>query len=309
MNAVTSAAFSAAEDSAFPHGNLARAWLARTDRALKNALQLEAGAPEHLTQAMSYAGLVGGKRIRPFLVYASGYALGLDPRTLDSAACAVELVHAYSLVHDDLPAMDDDDFRRGRPTTHRAFGEATAILAGDALHTLAFAQLAKSTLPADARIRMVAVLADALGAAGMAGGQAIDLALTGKNVTLDTLRDMHARKTGALIQAATRMGCCALRDADDAATHALDHYSSTLGLAFQVWDDVLDVTGDLASLGKDPGSDLAANKATFVRVLGLDGAKLEAQRLCDAALVALDGFDQRADPLRSLAHYVIHRDH
>lgn len=307
MTSVTAAAVSA--EHTFPHGALAQSWLARSDRALKNALQLEPGVPTQLAEAMRYAGLVGGKRIRPFLVYASGYALGVDPGTLDAAACAVELVHAYSLVHDDLPAMDDDDFRRGRPTTHRAFGEATAILAGDALHTLAFAQLAQSELSSATRIRMVEVLADALGAVGMAGGQAIDLALTGKEATLETLRDMHARKTGALIRAAARMGCCAAGDANDPQTQAMDRYAEALGLAFQVWDDVLDVTGDLASLGKDPGSDLAANKATFVRLLGLDGARAEAQRLCDEALAALSCFDQRAEPLRSLAHYVIQRDH
>jgi farnesyl diphosphate synthase len=305
---VTAAAISA-EHAAFPQGALAQSWLARTDRALKTALQLEVGAPPQLAEAMRYAGLVGGKRIRPFLVYASGYALGADPRTLDAAACAVELVHAYSLVHDDLPAMDNDDFRRGRPTTHRAFGEANAILAGDALHTLAFAQLAKSGLPSDVRIRMVEVLADALGAVGMAGGQAIDLALTGKDATLNILRDMHTRKTGALIRAATRMGCCAARPTSDPQAQAMDRYAKALGLAFQVWDDVLDVTGDLASLGKDPGSDLAANKATFVRLLGLAEARTEAKRLCDEALAALTGFDQRAEPLRSLAHYVIQRDH
>ena len=308
MTSVTAAAVSV-EHTAFPQGSLAQSWLTRTDRALKTALQLEAGAPPQLAEAMRYAGLVGGKRIRPFLVYASGYALGADPRTLDAAACAVELVHAYSLVHDDLPAMDDDDFRRGRPTTHRAFGEANAILAGDALHTLAFAQLAKSSLSSDVRIRMVEVLADALGAIGMAGGQAIDLALTGKDATLDILRDMHARKTGALIRAATRMGCCAARPAQDPQSLAIDRYAEALGLAFQVWDDVLDVTGDLASLGKDPGSDLAANKATFVRLLGLEGARTEARRLCEEALTALADFDQRAEPLRSLAHYVIQRDH
>lgn len=305
---MTAAAISA-EHAAFPQGALAQSWLARTDRALKTALQLEVGAPPQLAEAMRYAGLVGGKRIRPFLVYASGYALGADPRTLDAAACAVELVHAYSLVHDDLPAMDNDDFRRGRPTTHRAFGEANAILAGDALHTLAFAQLAKSGLPSDVRIRMVEVLADALGAVGMAGGQAIDLALTGKEATLETLQDMHARKTGALIRASANMGACTVRRAKDPQAQAIDRYADALGLAFQVWDDVLDVTGDLASLGKDPGSDLAANKATFVRLLGLDGARAEAQRLRDTALAALGDFDVRAEPLRSLAHYVVQRDH
>ncbi len=302
-------------------GSLAIDWLARVDRALKKALEPACGTPTHLAEAMRYAGLVGGKRIRPFLVYASGHAVGVDPRTLDHAAAAVELVHAYSLVHDDLPAMDDDDFRRGRPTTHRAFGEATAILAGDALHTLAFEQLAKSALPAEVRIRMVHALAEALGAVGMAGGQAIDLALTGKDATLDALRDMHARKTGALIRAATRIGCCAVTEgrvtegrvtegrAQPKVEQLLDRYAEALGLAFQVWDDVLDVTGDLASLGKDPGSDLAANKATFVRLLGLEGAQAEAQRLCTEALAALADFDERADPLRSLARYVITRDH
>lgn len=306
MNA---AAPSVALESAFPQGTLAQNWLGRSDRALKHALTLSAGTPTHLVEAMRYAGLVGGKRIRPFLVYASGYALGADVRTLDAAACAVELVHAYSLVHDDLPAMDNDDFRRGRPTTHRAFGEATAILAGDALHTLAFAQIAKSDLRPEVRIRMIEILADALGAAGMAGGQAIDLALTGKEATLETLQDMHARKTGALIRAAANMGACAVRPAKDPQTQAIDRYADALGLAFQVWDDVLDVTGDLASLGKDPGSDLAANKATFVRLLGLDGARAEAQRLRDTALAALSDFDTRAEPLRSLAHYVVQRDH
>lgn len=285
--------------SADPGARL-RALGERIEARLDAALPASTEAPDRLHAAMRYAVLGGGKRLRPLLVYASGLALGSDEDALDAAACAVELIHAYSLVHDDLPAMDDDALRRGRPTVHVAFDEATAILAGDALQSLAFSALAKAPLPAEARVAMLDSLAEAAGAPGMCGGQALDIDAVGRSLSVVQLKTMHSRKTGALIQASVRLGALAA-GAADSILQRLDAYAAALGLAFQIKDDLLDVEADSATLGKTAGKDAAANKPTYVTVLGLDGARaaLDAQheRLhaalgdlpCDTRLLATLG--------------------
>lgn len=284
---------------------------ALAEAALERWLPSADAPPAALHQAMRYAVLGPGKRVRPVLVYATGEALGMSVSRLDSSAVAVELIHAYSLVHDDLPAMDDDDLRRGRPTCHRAFDEATAILAGDSLQALAFEVLA--TDPAfDAvptrRVEMLTELAQASGSRGMAGGQAIDLAAVGRRISLPELETMHLFKTGALIRASIRLAYLAgeRRDADQ--LDALDRYARAIGLAFQVQDDILDVEGETAVIGKPQGSDQDRDKPTYPNLLGLEGAKATAQRLCDEAVAALAGFDTGADTLRALAEYIVRRD-
>jgi geranylgeranyl pyrophosphate synthase len=285
---------------------------ARVERALDGWLPTETVQPGSLHAAMRYAALGPGKRVRPVLVYAVGHALGADPDGLDGAACAVELVHAYSLVHDDLPSMDDDDLRRGRPTCHRAFDEATAILVGDALQTLAFRVLADDpTLrvgPAE-RLRMVSELALAAGSRGMAGGQALDMEATGQEIDLAQLEAVHIHKTGALILASARLGAIASGVGDDPRVASLVHYAKCIGLAFQVQDDVLDVAGETADLGKTRGKDAAADKATYPGLIGLEGAREMAAGLVRDALESLAGLDARADHLRSLAHYIAQRRH
>ena len=259
---------------------------------------------------MRYSVLDGGKRVRPLLVYAAGQALDAEPIALDAAACAVECIHAYSLVHDDLPAMDDDALRRGKPTCHKAFGEAAAILAGDALQTLAFYVLAHAdmgTLGAARRLQMIELLAQASGSRGMVGGQALDLAALGSDLDIAQLEDMHIHKTGALIRAAVVLGAyCAPQLADT--THSvLDQYGKYIGLAFQVQDDILDVTGSTEQLGKQAGADQALNKPTYPALLGLSGARERALELHRAALDSIAGLDQRADPLRWLSEYIVAR--
>jgi geranylgeranyl pyrophosphate synthase len=213
---------------------------------------------------MRYAVLGGGKRVRPVLVFAAGAAVGAADARLDAPACAVELIHAYSLVHDDLPAMDDDDLRRGRPSCHRAFDEATAILTGDALQTLAFQILAQATEPdAAVRLRMIATLALASGSRGMAGGQAIDLAAVGRELDMVQLEDMHIHKTGALIRASVLLGALCTDEFDEPRLERLDRYAKCIGLAFQIQDDILDVVGDTALLGKTAGADTARDKPTY----------------------------------------------
>jgi geranylgeranyl diphosphate synthase type II len=235
--------------------------------------------------------------------------VGIGWERVDAAAAALELIHAYSLVHDDLPAMDDDDLRRGRPTCHRAFDEATAILAGDALQTLAFGLLAEDehTEPS-ARVRMVAMLAEAAGAPGMVGGQALDLMAEGQQLDLDALKTIHGHKTGALIRAAVNLPALASPTLSQAQREALDHYARSIGLAFQIQDDLLDVEGDTAVIGKTSGADAAHQKATYPSLLGLDQAHTAARELVDSALAALAGFDAGADPLRWIASYIIDRD-
>lgn len=278
---------------------------ARIEQVLDRLLPAVA-AQNRLHQAMRYAALGSGKRIRPFLLYRTGEMLGADENSLDTPACAVELIHAYSLVHDDLPAMDDDDLRRGRPTCHRAFDEATAILAGDALQTLAFEVLSTaSELPAELRLTMLTTLAQASGAQGMAGGQALDLAAVGQSIDLAALEQMHRLKTGALIAASVQLGALAA-GADTRTQTQLAHYARAIGLAFQVRDDILDVTTDSHTLGKTQGKDAAQDKPTYVSLLGLDEAKALSIQLRDEALAALDGLPQ-SEHLHALAHYIVER--
>ncbi|MBV2120288.1 MAG: (2E,6E)-farnesyl diphosphate synthase [Candidatus Thiodiazotropha sp. (ex Ctena orbiculata)] len=282
----------------------------RVEAALDQRLPTESTLPAHLHQAMRYSCLNGGKRVRPLLVYASGQALGLPLESLDGPACAIELVHVYSLVHDDLPAMDDDDLRRNRPTCHKAFDEATAILVGDALQTLAFQVLCcDPKIPADAetRLAMVETLARASGSRGMAGGQAIDLQAVGQELNLAELENLHIHKTGALIRAAVRMGAQLSPTASKIQVSHLDRYAKCIGLAFQIQDDILDVEGDPKTLGKTKGKDLAQEKPTYPSIMGLKEAKQKASGLIEEALQNLEIFSDEADPLRWIANYIIDR--
>lgn len=289
---------------------------ARVERALEHALPPAGTHPAHLHEAMRYAALGGGKRIRPALVYAAGAALDTPAAVLDAPACAVELIHAYSLVHDDLPAMDNDDLRRGRPTCHRAYGEATALLVGDALQSLAFHVLVHDPagqsappIPAAARLRMVETLAAASGSRGMAGGQAIDLAAEGRTLNLAELEDMHIHKTGALIRASVLLGAYSSPAVDDALIERLDRYAKCIGLAFQIRDDILDVEGETGTLGKTQGADAARSKPTYPALLGLGPAKQRARELFEETMDALATLDGRADPLRWIAAYTVERNH
>lgn len=283
----------------------------RIEGVLERWLPPEAEEPSLLHQAMRYATLDGGKRVRPVLVYATGQAFGTDPARLDGPACAVELIHAYSLIHDDLPAMDDDDLRRGKPTCHRAFDEATAILAGDALQSLAFEVLARDpamTPDPLLRLRMIETLAAASGSRGMAGGQAIDIAAEGMRLDLPRLETMHRLKTGALIRAAVRLGALSA-DLPEEILQRLEGYAGAIGLAFQIRDDILDVEADTASLGKPQGSDAARAKPTYTSLLGLDGAKRKLREVHALAIESLSPFPAGADPLRWLADYIVERGH
>ncbi len=282
----------------------------RVETALDHYLPVASVPPVHLHEAMRYAVLDGGKRIRPLLVYAAGAALGIDYSRLDGPACAVELIHAYSLVHDDLPAMDNDDLRRGKPTCHIAFGEATAILAGDSLLALAFHILASDPAmqaSAELRITMIQTLAHASGSRGLAGGQAMDLAAVGCDLNLAELEMMHIHKTGALIRASIMLGAYSQPKTDSRWLAALDHYAKCIGLAFQIHDDILDVEGDTATLGKTQGADLALNKPTYPAIVGMSRAKKMAKELHEEALTSLAAFDVRADVLRSISAYLIER--
>jgi farnesyl diphosphate synthase len=282
----------------------ARARQRRIEGVLERVLPAENGVAPRLAQAMRYATLGGGKRVRPLLVYAAAEATGGDVEYADARAAAVELIHAYSLVHDDLPCMDDDSLRRGKPTCHVAFDEATALLAGDALQSLAFAVLAGSGAGAgDA----CAILADAVGVCGMAGGQQLDLDATGRALDANSLAQLHAMKTGALIRAAVRLGAHTATVPVVDAT-ALDRYAVAAGLAFQVVDDVLDVEGSSASLGKTAGKDAAQNKATFVTLHGVEGARREAMRLRGEAHEALAPLGARARRLTELADWIVLRN-
>jgi farnesyl diphosphate synthase len=293
-----------------PFGDRVQSWQDRIESVLGRWLPDPATEPERLHAAMRYAVLGGGKRIRPVIVYATGAAFSVPLRALDGPACAVEMIHAYSLIHDDLPAMDNDDLRRGKPTCHRAFDEATAILAGDALQALAFDVLATdpqmSVTPA-VRLRMVRILAAASGSLGMAGGQAIDLAAVGRELTAGQLENMHLRKTGALIRASVQLGALCHTGLPERELAQLSRYAHCIGLAFQIKDDILDVEADTETLGKPQGSDLAQNKPTYPGLLGLEGAKREARRLHDEAQAALRGFGADADSLRAIAEYIITR--
>ncbi len=284
------------------------ALIARADHALARALPAEDQSPTELHRAMRYAVLGGGKRLRPLLVYAAGHALGQDGPILDAPACAVELIHAYSLVHDDLPAMDDDDMRRGRPTCHIVFGEAMAILAGDALQALAFELLAHDRHASGRRLDMLRALGRACGAEGMAGGQALDLAAVGRKLGLAELEHMHACKTGALIRASVRLGALAADTTDDM-LEALDRYAHAVGLAFQVRDDILDVEGESAVIGKTAGKDAAADKPTFPSIIGLDASRARLDELTGIALEAIAPLGDRGALLERLALYAARRHH
>lgn len=288
-----------------PAESLFPAWQARIETALEEALADACSAPT-LAAAMRHAVLGGGKRLRPLLVIAAGHAFGASPSIVEPAAVAVELVHAFSLVHDDLPAMDDDELRRGKPTVHIAFDEATAILAGDALQALAFEVLADAPLDAERRIALVRELASASGLAGMCAGQSLDMAATGLTVDLAGLEHLHSLKTGALIRAAVRMGAIAA-GAPLAAMPALDDYSSALGLAFQIRDDILDVEGDSNAIGKTAGKDVAQGKATYPALLGLDRSKRRLEELGRTMHHALEAFGPGADDLRALGEFSIAR--
>jgi farnesyl diphosphate synthase len=283
-----------------------QAWADRSERVLAECLPKAEHEPAQLHAAMRYACLGGGKRMRPLLVYATGSAFDADESALDHAAAAVELIHAYSLVHDDLPAMDDDALRRGRPTVHIAFDEATAILAGDALQSLAFELLTAAPLAASTRIDLLRCLAVDSGAAGMAGGQALDLAVTGGSQSLAALERMHRLKTGALIQASVRMGAlCA--GADAASLQALDRFATALGLAFQIRDDLLDIQGSAAELGKTPGKDAEQGKPTYPALLGVDGAVAALDAQAQAMQSALDSLGRPAPALAALAQITVQR--
>lgn len=265
---------------------------------------------EKLRRAMHYASAQGGKRVRPQLVYASAQALGAPMEVADIPACAIELLHCYSLIHDDLPAMDNDALRRGQPTVHIAFGEATAILAGDALQAMAFRLLSTPALLQvndSIRLQMINTLAAAGGFEGMVSGQAIDFESVGHTLSLEQLQHMHNLKTGALISASVLLGAQASGCAQPDQLHALNQYSRSVGLAFQVQDDILDVIANTATLGKPQGADQALNKPTYVSLLGLEGARDKAQELLQEALRSVEAFDQRADALRHIARFVIER--
>jgi farnesyl diphosphate synthase len=254
--------------------------------------------------------LNGGKRVRPVLTYATGLALGIAESELDGAACAIELIHAYSLVHDDLPAMDDDDLRRGRPTCHKAFDEATAILVGDALQVLAFQILARdSHLPQDpaARLRLIDILATESGTTGMAGGQALDLAGEGQILSIAEVEHMHACKTGALIRASVMMAAACAPHLDASKSQALERYATAIGLAFQIQDDVLDVEGDASLLGKATGADQAHAKPTYPAVAGLQAAKQRVQILHTQALKELAPLEAAAQPLHAVSEWLVFR--
>jgi farnesyl diphosphate synthase/geranylgeranyl diphosphate synthase type II len=286
------------------------AYQERIERFLDRTLDPEGSLVPGLTGAMRYSTLGGGKRLRPLLVYATGEAVSAPEAALDRIAAAVEMIHVYSLIHDDLPAMDDDDMRRGKPTCHKFCGEATAILAGDALQALAFTTLvdAQSGLGAEARIALLIELAHASGLHGMAGGQALDLDSEGKDLTIDELEQMHQMKTGALIRASVMLAARAA-NADDATRGRLGVYADRIGLAFQIRDDVLDVEGDPALLGKACGADEQLAKATFPSLLGLEASRQRARHLVDEALESLQPFGQEADLLRFLGRYIVERVH
>ena len=284
----------------------------RVEAALDARLPKESILPQRLHQAMRYSVLGGGKRTRPLLTYATGLALGLTEDELDAQACAVEFIHVYSLIHDDLPAMDNDDLRRGKPTCHKAFDDATAILAGDALQALAFDVLAHDAaiqVDAGQRVKMIAALAKASGSQGMVGGQAIDLDSVGKPLTLPELENMHIHKTGALIRTSVSLAALSKSDlTSDLAKH-LDHYAKCIGLSFQVKDDILDVESDTVTLGKTQGKDQDNDKPTYPALLGMAGAKQKALELHEMAVASLADFGAEADLLRELSLYIIERSH
>lgn len=291
-------------------GTQLEAWRARMERALDARLPPADAAPTRLHEAMRYSVLGGGKRIRPALLFAAAHTLGLAEDEVEAAACAVEIIHVYSLVHDDLPAMDDDDLRRGRATCHKAFDEATAILVGDALQPLAFQLLVRDpTLPASAlvRLRLIDLLTEASGTFGMAGGQAIDLAAQGKQLDIAQVEDMHARKTGAIIRASVLMAAACAPDLEPARYAALNDFATAIGLAFQIQDDLLDLLGDVSTLGKATGADRERHKPTHPSIIGIEASQRRVALLHQQALDALVPFGEKAAPLRALADWLLAR--
>ena len=297
-----------------PHSDQLQSFISsaqqRVNHALENHLQAMPCPDPKLGKAMHYSLTGNGKRVRPILVYAAGNATSGTDEFLDIPACAVEMIHAFSLIHDDLPAMDDDDLRRGRPTCHKAFDEATAILAGDALQTMAFEILssADSALSSEQRLKMITQLSQATGAQGMTGGQAIDLAAVGNDLSLEQLEAMHGLKTGALIRASVLLGGLCNPGITDTELNMLDNYAQCIGLCFQIHDDILDVVGDTETLGKPQGSDQQQEKPTYPALLGLEAAKQLAQEQHDMAIEHLAPLGEKADTLRQIADYIIERD-
>lgn len=282
----------------------------RVDAKLEFALPPAGLHPGQLHEAMRYAVFNGGKRVRPLLVYASGECLGVAESLLDSPAAAIEFIHAFSLVHDDLPAMDNDDLRRGKPTVHRQFDEATAILAADALQPLAFSVLAAiEDVPAAARARLVKLVADACGSIGMTGGQSIDLASEGASLTAGEIEHMYALKTGALIHAAVMSACLLAQGLTQDRHDALDRFSRDIGVAFQIKDDILDIVGDTEVIGKPAGSDAGLDKATYPSLFGVDASRRRCDELLQSGVAHLQGLGDDAEPLRWLADYIVERGH
>lgn len=289
---------------------LINCYQSRVIKSLDDWLPKAETHPQLLHEAMRYSAISNGKFLRPLLVYATGDAVGVARDNLDGIACAIEIIHAYSLIHDDLPAMDDDELRRGKPTCHVKYGEAMAILAGDALQALAFYVVAhdkKLNVSADTRLKMIDILSLSCGSRGMAGGQAIDLISVGKVLDIAQLEDMHIHKTGALIRASVLLSAYATPDLEKDSLEKLDHYSKCVGLAFQIRDDILDVEGDTAVIGKQQGADDALNKPTYPALLGLVGAKARAIELHEEAMESLSKLDHRADPLRQISRYIVER--
>ncbi|MDG2017848.1 MAG: polyprenyl synthetase family protein [Porticoccaceae bacterium] len=287
---------------------LLQSYIQQVDAQLEHIIPPATGPAAELNKAMRYSVFNGGKRVRPALCFAAAEAVAGSNDNTAKVAAAVEMIHAYSLIHDDLPAMDDDDLRRGVPTCHIQFDEATAILAGDALQSLAFKQLTELTdLPASTNLKLIAILSDLAGCNGMVSGQAVDLVSTGKQLSADELNYMHNHKTGALIEASVVMGALATDATTEQQIDALRQFARSIGLAFQIQDDILDVESSTEQLGKSQGSDSANNKATYTSILGVEKARTEAERLYQKSVDALSIFTDSADPLRGLAKFIVHR--
>jgi len=284
------------------------AYTERVEERLDAALPLPSTDPGRLHEAMRYAVLNGGKRVRPLLVYAAGECLGVDAVLLDAPAVAIELIHAFSLVHDDLPAMDDDDLRRGNPTVHIKYDEATAILAADALQPLAFSVLSQQEhVPAAVKIDLVSLIANACGSTGMTGGQSIDLAAEGSSLSAEALELMYSLKTGALIHAAVMSACLLREDLPEADTRAVDAFGRAIGVAFQIKDDILDIEGETHVIGKQVGADQRLGKATYPGLFGLDQSRQRCDELLNGALHHLERFGDAATPLKWLARFIVER--
>ena len=280
----------------------------QVDAQLEHILPQAQGPAESFFAAMRYSVFNGGKRLRPALCFAAAEAIASSGANTAKVAAALEMIHAYSLIHDDLPAMDDDDLRRGKATCHIQFDEATAILAGDGLQSLAFEQLTElHNIPADQIVKLLSMLASYSGCSGMVAGQAIDLAATGQTLSLEQLKTMHRHKTGALIEAAVLMGAIATGAATEQQLAVLKQFAADIGLAFQIQDDILDVESSTEQLGKQQGSDAANQKSTYSSIMGLEEARAEAATLYQQSVASLDIFAERADPLRQLASFIVNR--